>query len=206
MLVVAFLSLALSGAAGASSGTALVDGIPQRGTMLGQKSARVTLIQYEDFGCSHCRAYTENAFPAIVREYVRTGLVKIDFRGLAVVTRASAPAMRYTVAAARQKKLWHVAQLFFENQATLGQVATDKGVRKLVRGVRGLDTVRLLADSKSPWVRKQIAAHAAEAKRRQVPGTPWFLVKIGNAPPKLVRPEAYDPDAFRIILDEALGR
>jgi len=44
------------------------------------------------------------------------------------------------------------------------------------------------------------------AVRRSVPGTPWFFVKIGDAPPKLVKPDAYDGEAFSAILDDALGR
>ena len=45
-------------------------------------------------------------------------------------------------------------------------------------------------------MKKQVAAHAAEATRRNVPGTPWFFVKVGAAPPKVVRPEAYDGESF----------
>lgn len=200
------LSLVAAAGAGASPGTALVDGIPQRGTVLGEKTATVTLIQFEDLACTHCKTFMKSAFPTIVDDYVRKGLVKVDFRGLGVVTRASEPALRYTLAAARQGKLWQVAQLFYENQAKLNELATDRGVKRLVRGIPGLDPVRLVADAKSLAVRKQAAAHAAEATRRDVPGTPWFFVKVGTAAPKLVRPTAYDGDAFRVILDEALGR
>ena len=198
--------LAVTAGSAASPGTALVDGIPQRGTVLGQKSATVTLIQYEDLGCTHCKTYMEEAFPTILRDYVRTGLVKVDFRGLGVVTSASAPALRYTLAAARQKKLWQVAELFYENQGKLSELATDKGVKRLVEGVAGIDATRLVADSKTLAIRKEAAAHAAEAVRRDVPGTPWFFVKIGDAPPKLVKPEAYDSESFSAILDDALGR
>lgn len=200
------LSLLIVAGTGASPGTALVNGIPQRGTVIGQKSANVTLIQFEDLACSHCNTFTKNAFPTIIDEYVRTGLVKVDFRGLGVVTRASEPALRYALAAARQQKLWQVVQLFYENQAKLNELATDRGVKRLVAGVAGLDATRLVADARSLSVRRQAAAHAAEATRRDVPGTPWFFVKVGAAAPKLVRPAAYDGDAFRVILDEALGR
>jgi len=206
VLAAAAILLAVAAGSAASPGTALVDGIPQRGTVLGQKSATVTLIQYEDLGCTHCKTYMEDAFPTIIRDYVRTGLVKVDFRGLGVVTRASEPALRYTLAASRQQKLWQVAELFYENQGKLNELATDKGVKRLVKGVPGLNVTRLVADAKSLSVRKQAAAHAAEAIRRDVPGTPWFFVKVGDAPPKLVKPEAYDGEAFSAILDDALGR
>lgn len=206
LLVTLLLSLGIGGAVGASPGTVLIDGIPQRGTVLGQKTATVTLIQFEDLACSHCATYMANAFPAIVMEYVRPGLVKVDFRGLGIVSRASEPALRYTLAASRQGKLWQVAELFYENQAKLNELVTDRSVKRLVRGVKGLDPVKLVADAKSLSVRRQVASHLAEGARRDVPGTPWFFVKIGTAAPKLVRPDAYDADAFRAILDEALGR
>jgi protein-disulfide isomerase len=207
-IVLAGASVALVAAAGstASPGTALVDGIPQRGTVLGQKTATVTLIQYEDLGCTHCKTYMQEAFPTIIRDYVRTGLVKVDFRGLGVVTRASEPALRYTLAASRQKKLWQVVELFYENQGSLNELATDKGVKRMVKGIPGIDSIRLVADAKTLTVRKQAAANAAEAVRRNVPGTPWFFVKVGDAPPKLVKPAAYDGEAFSAILDDALGR
>ena len=206
LIVAAALGLAIAAGVGASPGTALVDGIPQRGTVLGQRSAVVTLIQFEDLACTHCDDYMKDAFPTVVNDYVRTGLVKVDFRGLGVVTRASEPALRYTLAASRQGKLWQLTELFYENQAKLNELATDRGVKRLARGVKGLDLIRLIADSKSVSVRKQVAAHAAEATRRNVPGTPWFFVRIGAAAPKLVRPAAYDADAFKVILDDALGR
>jgi protein-disulfide isomerase len=206
LFAIVALALAVTAAAGASPGTALVDGIPQRGTVLGSKAAPVTLIQFEDLACSHCADYMEHAFPTIVDEYVRLGLVKVDFRGLDIVSRQSGPALRYTLAAGRQNKLWQVAELFYENQSKLKDVTTDRGVRKLVSGVKGLNATRLIADAKSPAIRKQADAHLAEAERRDVPGTPWFLVKVGTGAPKVVRPEAYSGDAFRTILDKALGR
>jgi protein-disulfide isomerase len=206
LLVAVALSLAIASGVGASSGTLLVDGIPQRGTVIGAKTANVTLIQFEDLGCTHCREYMADAFPTIIDDYVRTGLVKVDFRGLGVVTRASAPALRYTLAASRQNKLWQVAQLFYESQSRLDELATDKGVRRLVSGLPGLNANRLVTDSKSLSVRKQVAAHAAEAVRRNVPGTPWFFVKVGTAAPKLVRPDAYDGESFSALLDQALRR
>jgi len=168
--------------------------------------AKVRLLQYEDLQCPICRRYTIDAFPTIVNDYVRTGLVKVDFRGLGVVTRASAPALRYTLAASRQNKLWQVAELFYENQSRLNELATDAGVKRMVAGVRGLNAKLLVADSKTLSVKKQVAAHAAEATRRKVPGTPWFFIKIGTAPPKVVRPEAYDGASFSALLDDALGR
>jgi protein-disulfide isomerase len=203
---VAALALVVAAGSGASPGTDLVAGIPQRGTVLGEKTATVTLIQFEDLGCTHCNSYMTNAFPKIVNDYVRTGLVEVDFRGLGVVTPASEPALRYTLAAARQHKLWQLAELFYENQSHLDQLVTVAGVKRLARGIPGLNVPQLLRDARSVAVRQQVDAHAAEATRRKVPGTPWFFVKVGTDPPKLVRPDGYDGQSFATILDQALGR
>ncbi len=200
------LALALVAGVGASPGTALVQGIPQRGTVIGQKTAAVTLIQFEDLACTHCNDYMKLAFPTIINDYVRPGLVKVDFRGLGVVTRASEPALRYVLAAGRQSKLWQMTEVLYENQAKLNELATDRGVRRLARGIPGLNANKLILDARSLSVRKQAAAHAVEAERRKVPGTPWFFIRIGTDAPKLVRPTAYSGEAFATLLDEALGR
>jgi 2-keto-4-pentenoate hydratase/2-oxohepta-3-ene-1,7-dioic acid hydratase in catechol pathway len=76
----------------------------------------------------------------------------------------------------------------------------------MVAGVKGLNAKLLVADSKTLSVKRQVAAHAAEANSRKVPGTPWFFIKIGSATPKVVHPEAYDGESFSTILDDALGR
>lgn len=206
VLAAATLALALGGGVGASPGTTLVAGIPQRGTVMGQKTATVTLIQFEDLACTHCSVYMKLAFPTIATDYVRPGLVKVDFRGLGVVTRASEPALRYVLAAGRQRKLWQMTELLYENQKRLNELVTEKGIRRLVRGVPGLNANKLILDAKSTSVRKQATAHAAEADRRDVPGTPWFFIRVGSEPPKLVRPAAYSGEAFAALLDEALGR
>ena len=84
---------------------AVVAGIPQKGTVLGNPKATVRLLQFEDLQCPICKKYTDNAFPAIVDEYVRPGLVKIDFRGLAFLGPDSEKALRIVVASGYQNKL-----------------------------------------------------------------------------------------------------
>src|SRR6185503_8555245 len=97
---------------------ALVAGIPQNGTVLGQAGTTVRMLQFEDLQCPICKRYTDDAFPAIVNEYVRTGRLKIDFRGLAFLGPDSDKALKIAMAAGLQNKLWQVVGLFYENQGT----------------------------------------------------------------------------------------
>ena len=94
----------------------LVAGIPQDGTVLGKSGTTVRLLQFEDLQCPICKRYTDEAFPAVVNEYVRTGRIKIDFRGLAFLGPDSLKALKIALAAGLQNKLWQVVGLFYENQ------------------------------------------------------------------------------------------
>lgn len=206
VLIFTVVALALAGAAAPSPGTDLIAGIPQRGTQLGQATAPVTLLIYEDIACPHCRTFTIEALPTIVRDYVRPGLVKLDFRGVAAVSRASLPALRYALAAAKQNKLWHITQLYYERQSRLSTLVTDRAMRTLARQVKGLNADRLIADAKRPGIGLKITALQKEQVARDVPGTPWFFIRKGAGAPEVVRPDAYDGESFAALLDTALGR
>ena len=95
---------------------ALVKGLPQKGTVLGSPTAKVRMLQFEDLQCPICKRYTDDAFPTIVREYVRTGRVQLDFRGLAFLGPDSETALRTAIAAGSQNKLWDVVGLFYAEQ------------------------------------------------------------------------------------------
>jgi len=184
---------------------AVVAGIPQKGTVLGNPEATVRLLQFEDLQCPICKKYTDNAFPALVDEYVRPGLVKIDFRGLAFLGPDSEKALRIAVAAGYQNKLWEVAELFYAKQGeeNSGWV-TDSLIDEILAEVPGLDATKVKTDAKSAAVTKEIAAVQAEATALKVPGTPWFFIGIGLNPPYEIRPTTLEPSAFRPALDDAL--
>ena len=91
------------------AGVALIAGIPQKGTVLGNPQAAVRMFQFEDLQCPICKKYTDDAFPAIVEEYVKPGRVKIDFRGLAFLGADSDKALRIVIASGFQNKLWEIS-------------------------------------------------------------------------------------------------
>ena len=47
---------------------------------LGNKKAKITIIAYESLTCSHCADFHKNVLPKLKRDYIDTGLVKIEFR------------------------------------------------------------------------------------------------------------------------------
>ncbi len=48
--------------------------------MLGKADAKIKIIAYESLTCSHCADFHKNILPNLKRDYIDTGLVKIEFR------------------------------------------------------------------------------------------------------------------------------
>ena len=46
----------------------------------GNKSAKITIIAYESLTCSHCADFHNDVYPQLKKEYIDTGLAKIEFR------------------------------------------------------------------------------------------------------------------------------
>ena len=46
----------------------------------GNKNAKITIIAYESLTCSHCATFHKDIYPQLKKEYIDTGLAKIEFR------------------------------------------------------------------------------------------------------------------------------
>ena len=46
----------------------------------GNKDAKITIIAYESLTCSHCANFHKDIYPLLKKEYIDTGIVKIEFR------------------------------------------------------------------------------------------------------------------------------
>ena len=46
----------------------------------GNEDAKVTIITYESLTCDHCADFHKNVYPKLKKEFIDTGLVKIEFR------------------------------------------------------------------------------------------------------------------------------
>ena len=48
--------------------------------VVGNKNAKITIITYESLTCSHCADFHINVYPELKRDYIDTGIAKIEFR------------------------------------------------------------------------------------------------------------------------------
>jgi protein-disulfide isomerase len=182
-----------------------LNGIPQRGAVLGRPNAKVTLVEYADLQCPACRVYAEDVFPGVVNEYVRTGKVKAEFRGFAFLGEDSLKAQRFALAAGRQDRLWQLVDGLYRNQGreNVGWVSDDL-LRRLGGEISGLDVDRMFADAGTDEIAREAEAGAAEAQNAGIPGTPTFFIQVDGEEPYFIQ-VGLELDQYRAALDDALA-
>jgi protein-disulfide isomerase len=185
---------------------ALLGGIPQRGAVLGEADAPVTLVEYADLQCPFCAQWSRQTFPELVTEYVRDGRLRIEFRGLTFIGPESEQALRSALAAGEQEKLWNVVDLIYANQGPEnGGWVTEDFLRSVGAAIPGLDVDRMMEASDSTEVTSAVDDAAVSAQRDGVSGTPTFL--LGRTGGELSRLEiaSLGPEEFRAAIDQLLA-
>ena len=191
----------------AAHAPSLFVGIPQQGTALGSPKAPFTLVEYADLQCPYCGEFSRNALPSLVADYVRTGKVRLVFRGLAFVGPESEPALRGALAAGHQNRLWNFVHLLYENQGVENSGwITDDFIRSVAGGIVGVDATRLVTDARSNSVTEKIAATQQLAASDGVNSTPSFRVGRTGGTLTALDVHSLDPAAFRPTLDQLLKR
>jgi protein-disulfide isomerase len=186
---------------------ALLQGIPQTGPALGRRDAPVTLVEFADPQCPYCAQWSGQAFPELVRDYVRPGKVRIIFAGLAFIGPDSDEALRFALAAGRQGKLWQVMDLLYANQGAenSGWVSQDV-LREIGDAVPGLDVERALRETRSQEVESQLAAAKDLQARLGVRSTPAFAASRAGGQLAPVQVTSLDAGGITPSLDRLLAR
>lgn len=79
---------------------------------LGRADAPVTVIEFTDFNCSHCRDYTLNELSGILRDYVATGKVRYVAHYFALFPETQ-PATLAAMCAAEQGRYFEFSHAYF---------------------------------------------------------------------------------------------
>lgn len=179
-------------------------GVAQHGDTLGDPNAPASLLVFEDPQCPYCRSWNLETLPAVVQDYVRTGSLKLVYRGIEIVGPNSEKGLRATYAAGRQNKLWNFAEALYRLQGgeNRGWI-TDEVIRQAAR-TAGADPAAVLAASSSPSVSAELAKAAQEAKADRVPGTPTFYLQKPPGVPQAIPVTGLDPATFEAELGQAL--
>ena len=185
---------------------AILDGIPQKGRVLGRPDAPVTLVEFADLQCPYCAQWSQQAFAELVNDYVRTGKVRLVFGGMAFLGPDSEQALRFALAAGRQGKLWNVVHLLYANQGPENSGWVSDG---LLRGIGaatpGFSTDEAVDEAASAPVHKEIESVAGEASSLGVNGTPSFAAGRTGGELRLIDLRSLDAEGLRPALDALLA-
>jgi hypothetical protein len=99
--------------------TALLAGIPQEGQTLGTPTAPVTLQLFAELEDYSSDGWFLTYLPAIIRKFVRTNLLKIEYRAFKTNTIGSETFVKQqaaALAAGVQNKLWNYVYTFYYEQ------------------------------------------------------------------------------------------
>lgn len=167
---------------------------------LGRVDAPVVIAEWGDFQCPFCKLFAGQTEPALVRQYVDSGQVRIEWHDYAYLGPESVVAARAARAAGRQDRFWpfHGA-LYAEQSAENRGEVTEESMTALA-GRLGLDVSRFRQDLADPGIAGAVAADQDLGSRLGVGGVPSFV--IGEQLIFGAQPIA----TFRQAVDAALAR
>jgi protein-disulfide isomerase len=190
---------------GVAETNALFRGIPQRGIEAGRAGAPLVVAEFADIQCPFCGKFARETLPEVVRRYVRTGRVRLAWRGLAFIGRDSERGARMAAAAGLQGKLWQFVELVYRNQGSENDGwVTDDYLRRIGQAV-GLDVERAFRDRDGPAVGRQLEEAKAAAEGAGVDSTPSFTATRVAGEPKKLDVDFRSVDDFTKALDDALA-
>jgi protein-disulfide isomerase len=189
--------------------SALIKGIPQAGNTLGNPKAPVTLQYFGDLECPICKEFTLGALPTVIKKYVRTGKLKIEYLSLETATREQETFRTQQIAAyaaGKQKLAWYYIELFYHEQgAEDSGYVTEKYLQELAQQVPGLNLPDWSAARTEPALSEQVTRDAQAANQQGFTGTPSFLIgKTGGPLAKLENPNLEDPSDFESAINKLL--
>ena len=204
-------AIAVSSSGGArpappATNSSLLAGIPENHGVLGDPKAPVTVTEYVDLQCPVCARAAESTLPALIRDEVRAGKVKLDVRTLSFLGPDSVRAARVAAGAERQGRLWAFLEAFYARQGgeNSGYV-TDDFLREVSKAA-GVDASLALGQADSTFASSRLERADADAARMNVQGTPTLTVKRGNGPERVLKASPLDAAAVQAELDREAAR
>jgi len=154
------------------------------GTKLGKDDAKIKLVEFEDFQCPFCLAYSAQQEPTLIKEYVATGKMQITYKTYALLGTESVKAGEAALCAADQNKFWPYHDKLFLVEAQAGQHSneqrdvgrfSDANLKAYAAGL-GLDTAKFNTCYDSGKFADQVNSEYSEGKQLGISGTPGFVI------------------------------
>ncbi len=147
--------------------------------ILGNKDAKVTIVEFSDFQCPFCRSFFEGAFAQVKTEYIDTGKARLVFRHFPLDFHPLAkPSAIAVECAAEQGKFWEMHDKIFQEQAKKGTGTVQYTTSDLKRWAANikLNASQFNQCFESGKYTSHIDNDLAYASSINVSGTPSFFI------------------------------
>lgn len=154
---------------------------PGKLPLLGNKNAKVTIVEFSDFQCPFCKSYFDQTHQQIIDQYVKTGKAKFAYRHFPLVSihPNAQKAAEAAECANEQGKFWEYHDLLFNEQDTWSPLAGTQAADKFVSyatGNLGLNPSQFQDCLQSDKYKADVDEDTAFAGEIQVNATPSFFV------------------------------
>jgi protein-disulfide isomerase len=145
---------------------------------LGSAAAPVTVYEFADFQCPHCRDFSHLATPTLRDEYIATGRARLVWVNNPILGDESTQAAKAGHCAAEQGEFWAYHDWLFANQAALynsGAFSTDR-LTQMAAAVEGMDATAFGECLSSTEAAEAVSRDQQFGRESGVSQTPSFLV------------------------------
>ena len=146
----------------------------QVGFSIGDPNAPVSVEEFSDFQCSHCKIFSQTLEPEFIENYVDTGKVYLTFKNFPIFGEASENAAEATYCAADQNAMWQYKKALF-SFSSFQDAFSDNNLVSYAESLE-LDSGEFQNCLESDKFVSAIQADMANGKNLGIQGTPSFSV------------------------------
>ena len=145
----------------------------------GSANAPVWVVVVSDYQCPYCKQWHDATYPALEREFVKTGKARVAFVNYPLKSHPQAwPAAEAAMCAAAQGKFWRLHDAIFDTQEKWASSSAPATVFDSLARASGVEFDRWKQCVRSGVIKPLIEADQQRASAAGVRSTPTII--IGN--------------------------
>ncbi|WP_207346143.1 thioredoxin domain-containing protein [Arthrobacter sp. E3] len=168
---------------------------------MGAGDAQVVMIEYSDYRCPFCGVYARKTQPEIIKKYVDTGRLRIEWRDLPVLGGTSMSAAVAARAAGEQGLFWQFNEAVYAAAPEKGKAdLSEQALLGFAQQIGIPDLAKFTVDMKSPELTAKVQADLSEGTQLGLNSTPTFVINNEAIP------GAQPMEIFSQVIDAALAQ
>lgn len=147
---------------------------------LGNKNAKVTVVEFSDFQCPFCKRYFDDTFAQLKKTYIDTGKIQFAYRNfpLSSIHPNAQKAAEAAECANAQGQFWGYHDTLFTKQDDWSSKSNTDALKLFTSyaGELGMNTDQFISCLSDDTYKQQVADDASVGTDASVTGTPTFFI------------------------------